>query len=497
LSADKHEEVAETATSLPFEKNKQYAVLGHLLINDRFFLQAAGKILPEWFADPYCNKVFAGKLAFYKAMKRCPSVEELRNLPEFLREEQRVRNRINEAINCSQTYAEEFGLDAMSRELTEWLHAQLYQNAVRQSARLYNAKKPRDAYSIVEKAMNDIKYTTFEDDKEERFDSYATDFEKAQGEYHNALTFGVTIFDRLLTPKAAKGSLLPGDTSIILAPTNVGKTTSMITVVKHNLFAGKHVLFITHEGRPADIKEKLWCAMLDCTPQELYAMYTTPEGRTKIDFALQWLKRYLTYIPLNKAGLTVEEVASVIRKRQEELMVKNKGKGYALLVNDYPAKLATAENKGGTYAKRNVDEIVYNYFVQLGLEYGFHVLCAIQTNREGSKVNKGQREDRLLTMEDVQESWGPMTAATNVWTINRNPSDKIAKRLIYHIDKSRSSEVGWAVVCKTNYAHSITHSDALGATYFRGESSHSKQLDQYLDQYVGQEMPDHVLLGAN
>lgn len=494
MSQEPIEDVAEPSQSLPFEKGKQFAVLGHLLANDRFFMQAYGKIQPEWFADPYAVKVLRAKVDFYKEMNRCASVEELKNIRDFITEDQRTRNRINEVVRLSQAHAEEFGLDALSKELTDWLHAQLYQTAVRQSARLYNNKKPKEAYRIVEQALHDIRYTSFEDDKEEKFDSYVTDFEQNQKEYSNALTFGLTIFDRLLTPKAARGSLLPGDTSVILAPTNVGKTTSMITIVKHNIFAQKHVLFITHEGRPADIKEKLWCAVLDCSPRELYDMYKTPKGRADIDFALKWMKRHLTYVPLNKAGLTVEEVASVIRKRQEERMAKNHGKGYDLLVNDYPAKLSTIESKGGSYSKRANDEVIYNYFVQLGLEYGMHVLVAIQTNREGSKVNKGQREDRLLTMEDVQESWGPMTSATNVWTINRGPRDKIASRLLYHIDKSRSSEVGWVIVCKTNYAHAITHSDSLGGTYYRGSSTYADKLDQYLDQYLNAAMPEHVLL---
>ncbi len=495
MSEDAFQEVAEPASSLPFEKNKQYAVLGHLLETDRFFLQANGKILPEWFADPYSCRVLAAKVKFYAEFNRCPSVAELRDQPEFLREDQRMRNRINEAINTSLNYAKEYGLDAISRELTTWLHAQVYQRAIRASARLYNNKKPIEAYALVDEAVREIKYTTFEDDKEERFDNHLADFDKAQREYNNALTFGCSTFDKLLTPKARGGCLLPGDMSIILAPVNVGKTTSMITTIKHNVWKRKKVLFITHEGRPSDIKEKIWCAMLDCTPQQLYANYTTTQGREAIAVVNRYIRDNLTYLPLNKAGLCVEDVAAVIRKRQDEALVKT-GRGYDLVVDDYPAKLTTQQSKGGQLAKRNADEIVYNYFAQLALEYNFHVLCAIQTNREGSKVNKGQREDRLLTMEDVQESWGPMTAATNVWTINRSPRDKPKNRLIYHIDKSRSSETGWAIVCKTNYAHSITHSDDLGATYFRGESSHADKLDQYMDQYQGQEMPDHVLFGA-
>lgn len=494
MSSEDHFEVAETpAVALPFEKKKQAAVLGHLIENDKFFLQAIGKIKPEWFADTYAQRILKEKVKFYEEMGRCPTVNELKSVHEFQIEEQRVIIRLHDFINLSIAYAKEYGLDALSKELTDWLHSQIYQNAVRNSARLYNNKKPKKAYEIVSQAMLEIKQSTFEDEKEEFFENYLSEFEKNQQEYSSALTIGLGVFDRLLTPKAKTGSLLPGDTSVILAPTNVGKTTSMITIIKHNLWMGKSVLFITHEGRPSDIKEKLWCAMLECTPKELYEMYSTVEGRTRIEVALLWMKNFITYLPLNKAGLTVEEVESTIRRRCDDRKVRNNGKGYDLLVNDYPAKLTTEMAKGGNFSKRNIDEQVYGTFVQLGLEYNMHVICAIQTNREGSKVNKGQKENRVLTMEDVQESWGPMTAATNVWTINRSPEDKIKNRLLYHIDKSRSSEVGFIVVCRTDYPRATTHGDKLGATYYRGSSSHGDKLDEYMRQFPNTEIPGHVL----
>jgi hypothetical protein len=89
--------------------------------------------------------------------------------------------------------------------------------------------------------------------------------------------------------------------------------------------------------------------------------------------------------------------------------------------------------------------VVYNYFSQIALEHNCHVLTAIQTNREGSKVNrkvgKGA-ESRFLTMEDVMESWGPMTTATNVISINRPPEAQARHVTGFCICKSRSSEVG-------------------------------------------------------
>jgi hypothetical protein len=179
--------------------------------------------------------------------------------------------------------------------------------------------------------------------------------------------------------------------------------------------------------------------------------------------------------------LNVEDVEPLIRRKQEDLAARNNGKGYDLLVCDYPAKLTTKLANGGHMSKRNVDEIVYGYFVQLALEYGFHNLLAIQTNREGSKVNKGQKDEhRLLVMEDVHESYGVMQEATNVITLNRDPVAKARQHMTFHIDKSRSSETGFAVVARTDFGRARTHHNDLGAIWYRGVATMADQVDDLL-----------------
>lgn len=496
---------------LPFDKNKQYAIIGHLLTNRHFFLQVAQKMRPEWFVDPYSGKVLQEMVSWYQKHKAPPTVEEIKNTLEVMTWEARDRTLFREAITLGLFHSGSYILEPLAQELTRWYHSTVFQNAAKKSTVLYNARRDTEAYDLLHKASEEIKWSSFENDKEEHFDAWAADFESSAAEYRSgALTFGSKVFDRLLTPKAQKGSLLKGDTSIVLAPVNIGKSTSMVTVIRHNLVQGASVLWITHEGRPSDLKEKMWCAFLGVTPRQLLGgkdaasgLYTpalaeTSEGRQRLDLASGCLSRFLTYLPMNKAGLTAEEVVAAVRFRQERRLAE-KGKGYDLLVVDYPAKLSTRIGATGNLPKRTMDEVVYNYFVQLGLEYGFHVLLAIQSNREGSKVNKGisRGSDRLLTMEDVNESFGPMQSATNVWSINRDPTAAARGRLTYYIDKSRSSETGWAVVCRTNYAHSITHSDDLGATYYRGASTHGDKLDQLLDQYLGHGgIPDAALVSS-
>lgn len=866
-------------TALPFDKSKQFAILGHYLQNEKFFVQVKDRLEPGWFVEPYCTKVSELKQKFWAEFKRAPTESEVKNHRTVLLMDQGDRNLFYETMRLAGYWASEFPLDALVKELTEWMHSRILFNSIREAGEAYNRHDLSKASRLIESAVQEIRGTTFDDVPAEAWDGYMRDFEKSKEEYSNALTTGLKTFDRLLTPKASKGSLLVGDMSIVLASTNSGKclgknepvimadgsvrlvqdvkkgehlmgpdglprlvlsttsgrgplfrivpksggsswvcndvhvlslksatknrrctpgqvvnlpldqyhemndefkltmrlwrsslsfserrlpvdpyvlgmwigdghsdraalttmdselaqewgvwlrsmgdevsvysqdgnkaktyaaamipqdgaicrscdlparsqgwcsthyvaawrkgeakerpqrqvlrsklalralgvlnnkriphkyltssrkqrleilagivdtdgyvfqtgleistvspglaedyaylcrslgfkvsvcvrkksikstgfvgeyfilgvrgklseipvrlkrkrgidckkdpslsgfrvealgvgdyygftlggdhlfllgdftvthnTTSMITVANANVMELEPTLFITHEGRPSDIKEKIWCNMLDVSPQLLLGyrdqagnkqpgLYETEEGRKRIDFHLRLMGRYLTYVPYNKAGLSVEEVASMIRRKQDERISKF-GQGYRLLVVDYPAKLTTELAAKGNMQRRSIDEHVYNYFEQLGLELGMHVLCAIQTNREGSKVNKGLHgEDRLLTTEDVMESWGPMTSATNVWSINADPRAKANKRLTYYVDKSRSSETGWAIVCRTNFNHAITHSNTLGCTYYRGASTYADKIDHLLDQYIAQgtEIPQTTL----
>ena len=100
----------------------------------------------------------------------------------------------------------------------------------------------------------------------------------------------------------------------------------------------------------------------------------------------------------------------------------------------------------------------------------------------------------MITKEDVHESFGPMQRATNIISVNRDPLAQQNDRVTYYIDKSRSSETGWAVVCRSDFSRSLTHSNRLGATCYRGTSTMSERLDELLQQYGSSQaaIPEHL-----
>lgn len=487
-------ESSQSAT-LPYSKEKQGALFGHMLLNDRFFVQISPRVESSWWADPFIAKAYAAKDSFHNKYKRPPSIPELLNCIDIVAEEEPVRKRIVSAVEAALYSTKNFGLDALQSELTQWLKAQIFKVAAKKATTLYNDKKPDEAYIVMETMSNDLKTASFNDDPKVDWSDYTNQFEEQEAEYKDALTWGVDLFDQKLTPAAQKGSLLRGDTTVIIAPTNIGKTTCCATIIRHNILRMKPILFLVHEGTISDIRTKVWCSVLRITRAELLAMYKTDAGRQKMDKVLPFLMKYLDFVHLPRAGMTIEKTVSIVRRMQEERVAKNEGNGYSMLVDDYPACLTTDLASKGNMAPRHIHSYVYDQFVDLGLEYNFHCLLPIQTNREGSKVNGG-KEDRLITKEDVHEAFGPMQRATNIISINRDPAAQQADRITYFIDKSRSNETGWAIVCKSDFSRSITHSNRLGATCYRGTSTMSERLDELLLQFgtAQQAIPEHLYI---
>lgn len=459
-------EIPATST-LPMTDRMQSALLGWMLRDDKIFIQIYRKVQPSWFLKAIHQKLYGLILRCNAYIGHPPTKVELENYKEIHAEDTRTKMEILNGINRAFSDSDQIRWEAIRAELTEWLQSKILQDMIIKSAKTWNQGQWQQSARIMTDGVQAYRDAQFEEGIEFSFDNLDTLIMGQELERQNALTTGLPLLDSALLDGATIGGMLRGDTTILMAPSNIGKTTSMWTVARHNIMAGKDVLAMSHEGRPEDLGLKMLRCVLNVSEPELINMYRDPVGVQRIVDAQKILKKHFTYIPYNRAGMKVEDVIPIIRRAQEERRSKN-GKGYDLLVVDYPAKLTTEQQNKGTLAIRNSIEIIYDYYVQLALEYKFHALLAIQTNREGSKVNKGENTNRLLMMEDVAEAFGTMMIASNVITLNRGPRAKNENWLTYYVAKSRSNQTGTAIVARTNFASSLTHSEKLGAFGYIG-----------------------------
>jgi len=502
------EENVQLEESLPFSKPKQEALLGYTLIDDKFFNQIKLKVKKEWFVDPRCSQVYGALVAESATAKRKLKPEELKECRTFMLTDMKERERLSDAINMAMARTSDYGLDALTPELTDWLQARIYIESVYKSRDLFNTSRSApdsttsqlrrtEAYRLLREMGKQIEDTSFEGNEEVSFENIQQDLVTQENEYKNAMTFGIKTVDQLLLPEAqGNGSLLPGDMTILLGPQNAGKSSAMLTIVAANLKAGKNVLLIPHEGRVNDLKLKLIQCISGLTKKQLFQYGQDPRFRDQFAVIESLLRDHLVYIPMIKAGLDVEEVGNTVRRARDRFAAKHNGAKIDLLADDYLARLTSLQNGRGQFQKRERDQVVYEYGASLAGECELHLLTAIQVNRTGNEINRKMKgsEDRLLVPEDVSESYGTMMVATNIVSLNRSPMAQVKNRLTYLICKSRSSEVNLAVACKTNYPCCITHSNELGSTWYRGLSAMDERIDELMSQYKDGAIPEVLVL---
>jgi hypothetical protein len=514
-----------TGDPLAFSDTKQEALLGYAMHDRLFFMQVYGHLQPEWFTRPNNQRLWKALQGFYTNYGRFPqSPVELMNSLELQKEDQGIRNGMTTAFEKCNEAMVSFGADGLIRDFGLWARSVLLEKYVLEATDVFNSRKPEDALLIYKEGYEKIQAAEFIGG------GVATDWDlnafvkQQKSDLENGITFGCPQLDAKLNPSAPGGALLRGDTTVVMAPVNIGKTTALVTVATHNILRGKSVLFITHEGRPEDIKFKVLCCILQVTREEFLALFATDDWfRTKAGYFANIIKKNLEYIAFNRPFATIRDVEALVRQRQDLRRLQDSNHhGFDLLIDDYPALLYTEGLLKGQLQKRISDEQVYGCFVSMALEFGFHALLAIQTNREGSKVNRGQgNTQRLLTMEDVMESWGAMAKATNVLTMNRSPQDMLRNRVTFYLCKSRSSATDWAFCCKSDYSKSTTHApmgwphiadgeeftnksssrpdvdfSAYGCTAYAGSDAPTDRLDALIDGYRNSTIPPNILRGV-
>lgn len=510
-SAASEKNESSTEETLPFSNPKQEALMGYLLTDARFFLTARARIKAEWWGSIRLQQLWGIVTRLSTAYNRAVTPAEVGECQEMIAQDLAEVNKFKSLIQLCLSRRTEHGLDMLQNDLTDWLHCRIYLAAMKRSEMLFNQaakgggkNKERlgEAFAALKVMTREIDDASFEYGTVEEM--RIEDIAGAQIDAKQAVDFGLPRLNDFLNPEGISTEdknagkmnlcgLLKGDMTVLLAPTNVGKTTAMVTTAVVNILSGRDVLLITHEGRISDIKLKIWQCMMEDTRSKLMAGLSVPKYREALEECRKIMAEHLEFMPLNKAGMTVEEVEAIIRRRQERWQTNHNGKGFDLLIDDYAAKLTTQQARGGQFQLRQIHEIVYNYFSQIALEHNVHVMTAIQTNREGSKVNnrvaKGA-EARFLTMEDVMEAWGPMTTATNVISINRPPEARARHVTGFMVCKSRSSDVGVVFLAKSNFACARSHWPTWDCEEYQLTAINGDRVEKLLEDFQGLHVGD-------
>jgi len=474
-------ETKATAELRIYEEKWQEAVFGHMISDKSFFLKCRSLLSANWFQNPNLRDLASYYYKTYEILKEkdtLPTKEEVFAKHILVIPDANLRRSYDTKWEIAKAASASIRLSLIQKEMTAWIRLSKFKEDMVKAIEMYNNGKFQDGIDNFFDQIKKVKQISFDEDGTFKFDSISDFIRDFEEEKKDGLFTGHRFLDKLLvgdevvkrmtrvfdvaTQKFCEievsvpsPGLRRGDTTMLMGPANSGKTTLMITFIKHAIEQGKSVLYITHEQKDKDIASKIYKAVYEMNTAEISNASQTdnPEFIKVREKIVAKIRDHLTYKPHNMAGgMYVEDVVDLIRGFNEERKSKT-GKGYDLIVNDYPAKLQSRMHKEKRVDHRIEQESIYDHFVQLALELNCHAMLGVQTNREGFKTSK--KGDSFLSMDSVSESFGIMKIATNVITINRSDFDKANNLVTLYIAKSRSSETGTYFTSQTDMARSV------------------------------------------
>lgn len=472
-------EISEEYTKLPFDENGQMAVVGWMLKNREFCYKCKAHLSDNIFVNSQLGEIFTTIIDFTKEYNAIPSKENLITVFQPIKKKDefdKIRKTINDCIAMSGNY----DLPFLQKGISVWLQTAIFRDYTIKVSPHYRHSNIPMMQSLMRTTLDKISQTNFQKGVNYEFGDPLKDLTQAIENKESSVTTGVREFDAALG-----GGLFRGEHTVVLAPTNVGKTTFCLNMIYHNLLAEKHVLFVVHEGVPLELMNKLRQRFLNITSEQLLDIPISkdPDLIANLNVVENIFKKFLVFKPILKSGgLYVEDVIDEIKTEQEKLFAKE-GKYYDLVITDYPAKLQS-RYFNSRHDKRNILQYVYEEFHRIAMEFDCHALSPVQINREGYKQNKQREPGEYLGVDNISEAFGVAQDADNALTLNRSDLDDKNEVLYINIDKTRRNKHKQILQFTTDYSRCITHDQQLGCTLLSAGSKNTtlKALNDGIDK---------------
>jgi KaiC/GvpD/RAD55 family RecA-like ATPase len=474
-----------------FDENFQAAVAGYLMTDKTFLVSCQANVPYTLFADPYVAKIVSIQYDYYQKYNDIVrSREELMTLIKqtFYGDVQTQKKHL-ERLDHAYIIKDQFRFEVITNQMTGWLKFATLKNGIEEMASKFNNRRYDDITAMLPQFISRVVEATFQGKGKFDFSDpkgFYLDFMEEMNA--NCCTIGHDDFDELLRKGSkiqgegrnpnkletlTKGSLFPGQATVVMGPTNAGKTSFITSVIIANVFMGKHVCYIGHEQSEQELVDKCYRAATGLWGEELQR--AVMENHPRVMAASMFLDRFLHYYHWIKAdNMYVEPVLALIKQENNKLMSRNAGKGFDMVVDDYPGKLKSKANQNKNTKRHEEMLYVYDSFVNLGKEEKFHGIYPAQVNREGYKANRGA-ENRMLDAGDAAGSYDLTHVVDNIITINRTPSDVANRRMKLALAKSRSATTGSVFVTKTDFPTSRTHGWTLPSKVFEAGTNPSDE----------------------
>lgn len=438
---------------IAFSKSLQRAVLGHMMSSVSFCSKAKQHLKADYFITSELGDIFNAICDFSNQFSALAMPDPLADHMFSLYK----KNYRTEIFDCA-AISVQYPLKLITTGLTDWIRTGIFKVHYEQAKRYYDSQQSENVISVMKNFLDKAREVNLDSDNAYELGNCLGDFENSMSGASSDLTTGIAEFD-----DALGGGLMRGEHTLILAPTNVGKTTTVINFLVHNIKKSKHVLLVSHEGRPEDLVNRIRQRMIGKSREEIYEALRTKNKVIieQLQDAERILQKYLCFVPHNKAGsLYIETVVDIVRIKNEQLFAKH-GKYFDLFSDDYGGKLHSKEMKGFKEFRHGLKH-VYDNFQQLALEFNMHAISPVQSNRTGFQQNAHRANDEMLDVGVIGESFGLGQDASNVISLNRSAEDRAKHIMHLHIAKTRQAATDITFTFNTDFSRGITHDESLG-----------------------------------
>lgn len=463
--------------SVVFSEKWQEAVFGHMMANLGFFLRSKKYLEPNWFSNPRIGTLYGFLLDFYKTEDKFPTHSEFELLKVNSILDGQEKHRYKTTLDACRISSQAIGMSVVSKSMTGYIQYIKFKESTQKSIKLFNEGDCSKAIDWIDLKIKEIKNSSFEDDGTYVFDNPFFHWQMINKQQKDGISTGSTILDKILSNGGSQAREDSGNTisypgfkkkamTVVIGPSNSGKTSLMTTFIKHIINQDKKVLFITHEGDERQIANNIYKACLNMNDRQFsehlkeYDKTRTMSDhmRDSIILTKEKIAKNLMYKPMRSTGaLYVEDVIDNIKMINQNELAKG-NKPFDIIIDDYPAKLFS-KHLSNKEERRNKDTYVYDQFQQLAGELNCHVITPVQSNRAAFKQSKENGD--MLDMDSIAESFGIAQVADQVLTINRSDEDKAIGIMYLYLAKSRFAPTGSHFWSKVDLSKSVMYSNDL------------------------------------
>jgi replicative DNA helicase len=438
--------MSEENRKLPFGSEFQQNMLRLMIQDEKFFHKSVGALKAEYFDNKHLSWIFDTTVNYWNDYQKIPNFTVLGEKAKHheIKEQQAYIDSINEVANSN-------GFDELyvRRELTAFVRRNIFVDTFKRAASLYNRAGGEDsAYKFMQDKINELIEVDFEVDDIVDWNEIEETIEESRLSSETAVPTGIDPID-----DALGGGMMAGTLTVLLAPTNAGKSMFLVNVLYAAIRAKKKVVFIVHEDEPTPTILRVISRFTGIPYNKLRVEgnLLSELEKQKIELVKALLKKYAVMKFMYGSETTVEEV-------RDWLFMKKREFDYDLIIDDYGQFIRTRVKTEG---ERFTQSIVYRTLKQIGLQTSSAVLSVAQGNRMAQKVAK--RGVDYLRSTDLAECFEIARTASNLITLNRSDEMIEKNELVYFLEKNKNGKVNIAVKCNTDYSRCITHdSTSLG-----------------------------------